>query len=275
MARQSKSITAADLMRQLEGDPEWVRKRDERERRHRDHVRMLADSEAPLVADLNAAGFAVKSIHELILSPNSVQVAIPLLTEHLQRDYDKSIREGIFRAFGIRDARELVGDLLISEFRQQEDENMRLVIVEALSQMYDLADVIHLDGIQEFKDLFEKSTDQVTPDAECRGEDGLFETSMNFDLDNVRPFLERLARLVPSGFRQSDIDRVVSFVASTSANQERDMRVELIIDGTATPLIVRVFMDDIDAPDLYFITTQKLVTKIEDEYDAFCEETGI
>lgn len=262
-------------MRRLESNPEWVRERDERERRHRDHVRMLAENEAPLVADLNAAGFAVASIHELILSPDMLQVAIPLLTEHLHRDYDKSIREGIFRAFGIRAARDLVGDLLISEFRQQKDDNVRFAVAEALSQMYDLSELIHLDGIQEFKDLFKKSTVQVDPSAESEYENGLFETSMNFDLHNVRSFLARIAGLVSSGFSQSDIDKVATFVESTPADQQRDMRLEVSHDGSTTPLVVRVFMDDIDAPDLYFFTSQSLAKKIDDEYDVFCEESGI
>ena len=56
---------------------------------------------------------------------------------------------------------------------------------------------------------------------------------------------------------------------------EREMRLEVAHGGSPTPLVVRVFMGDIDAPDLYFFTFAGLAEKISNECDAFCEELGL
>ena len=105
--------------------------------------------------------------------------------------------------------------------------------------------------------------------------DGLTESSMNFDLENVRPFLARLQPHIESGFADADVDTLAEFVATTTVEQGRETTLTIVVNGAETPLVVRVFMDDIDAPDLYFFTCAELAAKIDSEYDAMCEELGI
>jgi hypothetical protein len=113
--------------------------------------------------------------------------------------------------------------------------------------------------------------DAVSADAN----ENLIEVSMNLDLEIVRPFLERIRPHIDSGFADSQIDELVGFIEATPVEHEREMRLEVADGGSPTPLVVRVFMDDIDAPDLYFFTSAGLAEKIRNERDAFCEELGL
>ncbi|TWU50708.1 hypothetical protein Poly51_40010 [Rubripirellula tenax] len=104
---------------------------------------------------------------------------------------------------------------------------------------------------------------------------GLTESSMNFDLENVQPFLLRIAKHIESGFTDAEIKTVAEFVANTDVEDEREMTLSVVADGQSTPLVIRAFMDDIDAPDLYFFTSANLAAKIDAEFESFCEELGI
>ena len=50
----------------------------------------------------------------------------------------------------------------------------------------------------------------------------LEETSMNFDSENIRPFLERLKPLVESGFSDSDISQVQKMLESLKIDDEKN-----------------------------------------------------
>ncbi|GAB5407281.1 MAG: hypothetical protein Aurels2KO_55120 [Aureliella sp.] len=103
----------------------------------------------------------------------------------------------------------------------------------------------------------------------------LTEASMNFDLENVQPFLARIAKHIESGFSDTEIKTVAEFVGNTEVEDEHEMTLSVVADGQSTPLVIRVFMDDIDAPDLYFFTSADLASEITSEYDGMCEELGI
>ena len=143
-------------MQELESDPEWVRKRDGREAARQERARMLAENAAPLVAALNAAGFAVTSVYDFVNSANTYDDGIPILVEHLSHDYHDRIREGIIRALSIPAAREIAGPTLMQQFPLTADPNMRFVIANALSQMYRYSEVDQLEGISEHKGLFRR-----------------------------------------------------------------------------------------------------------------------
>jgi len=105
--------------------------------------------------------------------------------------------------------------------------------------------------------------------------DVMAESSMNFALANVRPFLERIAHLVDSGFGRGEIDRVVSLAESMKHDEERELTFQITHQGRNSPFLIRVFMDDIDAPDVYFFGPKALAEQIDAEMGRFCEELGI
>ena len=100
-----------------------------------------------------------------------------------------------------------------------------------------------------------------------------YESSMNFDLENVRPFLQRLHERRGIGL---DVDALVRFAEETPVEEERGMQRGCTFEGRTIPLRFSVFMDDVDAPDLYFYAPDKaLIDTIDAEFGAFCEELGL
>ena len=96
----TKRVTAADLLAQLEKDPDFAARREKQDRVVKARAEALQQEEAPLVADLRAVGFDVASVWDLANSSRDYGEAVPLLLSHLARPYSSSIREGIARALG-------------------------------------------------------------------------------------------------------------------------------------------------------------------------------
>ena len=102
----------------------------------------------------------------------------------------------------------------------------------------------------------------------------LTEASTNFDLENVKPFLVRLSTHV-DGFGPAQIDPLVEDVAGMSVDAEKSWAFDVVHDGEPTPLHIRVFMDDEEAPDLYFFTSAALAATINQEMKAYFDELGM
>lgn len=101
----------------------------------------------------------------------------------------------------------------------------------------------------------------------------LREASMNFDLEQLEPFLNRVRGLVV-GLSSSDVASVARGAAGMKVGQEREWTFEVTCDGVRVPLRVHVVMDDIDAPDLAIFTSGPLAARINGEMRAFAEQLG-
>src|SRR3712207_4152728 len=93
--------TAAELMTELESDPDYVARRRRRDRELQQRTATLREAEAPLVGDLHRAGFDVASAWDLANTSTPYPEALPVLVEHLQRPYPDRVREGIARALAV------------------------------------------------------------------------------------------------------------------------------------------------------------------------------
>jgi hypothetical protein len=101
----------------------------------------------------------------------------------------------------------------------------------------------------------------------------MYESSMNFDLKDVQTFLsnlnERLQLALP-------VDDLVAATESTPIDAESRRALITMFNGESVQLEYRVFMDDIDAPDLYFFTgSEELSKAIDSQLSQFAEEHGI
>ncbi len=105
--------------------------------------------------------------------------------------------------------------------------------------------------------------------------DELMESSMNFDLENVRPFLLRIAPLIASGFGAAEIDRIVTLVKSMKHEDEREVAFDIIHEGRRSAFRIGVFMDDLDSPNIHFFGPPALAQQIDTQMDKFCEELDI
>ena len=101
------------------------------------------------------------------------------------------------------------------------------------------------------------------------------EASMNFDGENVRPFLERVKPLVESGFADPEIAQVLQMMGRLEIDDEKDIEFSIRYRGKPTVLRIQIFMDDVNAPDVAFFTDPELAKEIETAMSQFADELGI
>lgn len=117
MARK-KPITAEQLMAELANDPDYQRRVEELDAPRRERVKFLLKSEGPLVKALNRAGAQISSIDELVNSNDKYPELVPILLEHLDRDYPLEIRMAIARALAVPGAR-IGWKRLVQQFNEE------------------------------------------------------------------------------------------------------------------------------------------------------------
>ena len=99
----------------------------------------------------------------------------------------------------------------------------------------------------------------------------LEEASMNFDAEEVRPFLERLTSTM-SLFQPCDIDRLAREIIAVPVAKVGRWHVDAIYNQRSVPIEVRAAMEDVDAPDVYFFTAGDLADRIQDEMRTFADQ---
>ena len=81
-------------------------------------------AEAPLVAELRAAGLQVESAWDLVNTRASYPEAVPILLAHLPRPYPAAVREGIARALAVPDAT-YAWSTLVRQYRGERDKRVK------------------------------------------------------------------------------------------------------------------------------------------------------
>jgi hypothetical protein len=102
---------------------------------------------------------------------------------------------------------------------------------------------------------------------------GETEASTGFDLVGVKPFLSRLTKFV-QGFGIAEATQLADDIAKLEVDSTLNRVYSVRFNGQAVNLRVHVFMDDVDAPDLYFFSTKPLAHQIDLEIKAFAEARG-
>ena len=97
--------------------------------------------------------------------------------------------------------------------------------------------------------------------------DGLVESSINFDAEDVRPFLERVSQLIEQGFGHTEVDQVSEMVHGMECEDEKELGFPIVHSGSESFFAIRVFLDDTDAPDVYFFGPPKLAEQIDELMD--------
>lgn len=140
--KRRKQITAQELMDDLDSDPEWRAMREERQRKREERKAALEADESGLVGELRAAGFDIDSVWDFVNStPNpyweqrfigEYPAAYPLLIQHLDVPHLARVREGIIRALTVKDGGPDLERALLTQFRLEQDPNLRWVLANAL-----------------------------------------------------------------------------------------------------------------------------------------------
>ncbi len=137
-----KPVTAAELMAELEADPEWVAQRDAKERKRQAYVQICSADEAELVREIRDAGYDIDSVWDLVNNiPHPIlerrflgeyRLAYPILVRHLFVPHRKEIREGIIRALTVKDGGSEVESTLLDCFQSETNDSLRWVLANAL-----------------------------------------------------------------------------------------------------------------------------------------------
>jgi hypothetical protein len=137
-----RAVTAAELMAELEGDTEWVARRDALERELEIRRQVCSQDETQLVREIRDAGYDIDSVWDLVNNtPHPIlerrflgeyPSAYPILVRHLYVPHRKEIREGIIRALTVKDGGREVQTALLYCFESEMDANLRWVLANAL-----------------------------------------------------------------------------------------------------------------------------------------------
>ena len=101
------------------------------------------------------------------------------------------------------------------------------------------------------------------------------ETSMNFDAGDIRPFLVGIANNPRFGLPDAFVPTIVQALPDLAVDVTRRWTIDGSFDGKIIQLEIEVFMDDLDAPDLSFFSTQAVIEEIDRELSDFAESKGI
>ena len=103
----------------------------------------------------------------------------------------------------------------------------------------------------------------------------LSEASVNFDQENLYPFLLRIIPFIEAGFGEAEARRVEAFSDAIPHDEEQKVEFQVTYRGVQTLLNFRIFKDDIDAPDVYFKSHPELIQQIRGEFEPFFGELGL
>lgn len=112
MTQKRQSKTAAELMVELANDPKYQAMMAEKEQVRQKEIARLKEASKPLVKALHDAGFPVNGVWDFVNTHERYDAALPVLAEHLERDYPSEIQEGIARAMAVFEARPWRNDFI-------------------------------------------------------------------------------------------------------------------------------------------------------------------
>ena len=127
-------------MSQLEADPEWVARRDERERFRQRRTADYDRAAAPLKAELAEAGFEVESIADLYGERRTYRAAVPILLRWLPRIEHSAVKESVVRALTVKWAHPQAAPVMLEELRrlrESSDRSLRFAVANALTEVAD------------------------------------------------------------------------------------------------------------------------------------------
>lgn len=144
-----KWITAKEHMDRLNADPDWVARMAKRDEELAKREAEYKKAEAPLVALLRQAGHNVESSWDLLSRKGTYSDVLPLLFDHLTRDYPEAIRDGLARALGVKETKAIGWSRLIGLYKAEQSERVKDAIAIAIAEVADddvIGDIISLVG---------------------------------------------------------------------------------------------------------------------------------
>ena len=98
-------------------------------------VRMCAEDEAGLVADLRAVGSPVASVWDLVEQGGASGNAVPVLVTHREHPHHPRVWEGVVRSLATPEARSGALEQLRRVYLRENDSDRRWVVANAIGSM--------------------------------------------------------------------------------------------------------------------------------------------
>lgn len=136
-SRSDKPMTAADLMRELQADPEHAAKVEAQEAKRGAATAAAREAAVPIVAELRAAGFEVDAIADLHNRALDYEAAVPVLLRWLPQVENAAVEQDVVRALSVEWARPDAAAPLVAAFRAADDDGVRWAIGNALAVVAD------------------------------------------------------------------------------------------------------------------------------------------
>ena len=301
----NKRVTAAEHLKQLEQDPSFVAAREARERERASFRQALQEEQAQLLSDLEGAGAHVESVADLIRSDVVTPAVVDILLDHLEKRYTVALRDLIARALESplalpqwdrmesayeRESEPNVKDGLAAALAGTADANhlpavvrllentsngkSRLLLLDALRRLRSdavnaLLVRLRLDPVlQQEVDQILRKRKIVSTDIEIPR--GLVEVSIGLDEEALPGFLRAVSEHV-RGFGPREIAKIVKRVDNMPIDAEEHWSFLVGFDGRQVPLVVRVFLDDEDATDVYLFTEAELAATLQRVAEQFLD----
>jgi hypothetical protein len=131
---------AAELMAELEQDPDFVARNEQRKREQEENIKEYRQAAAPVLAALSEIGFNVDSIGDLRRMRIKYERAVPVLLQWLPEITDPRVKEDIVRTLSVPWAQPCAARPLINEFERVADPtgtDLRWAIGNALEVVAD------------------------------------------------------------------------------------------------------------------------------------------
>jgi hypothetical protein len=134
--------TAAELMAELQKDPDYLARARFREQQQRANTEAYAKAAGPLLTELDQAGFRVGSIGELRQRETPYHAGVPILLRWLPRVDHPPLKEDIVRTLSVPWAGPSAAPALIAEFKRAGTDDpagtsLRWAIANALAVVAD------------------------------------------------------------------------------------------------------------------------------------------
>lgn len=197
--KYTPGITAKEFMDQLEADPDWVRRREERDRELAARQAELRKAEEPVIEDLRKVGIEVNRIWDLLSFERPYSQAFPILLEHLRKPHRGEVLEDLGRVLGAPEAR-VLWPTLVEIYETTPSPDARMGLSAALSKiaLRDktlLDDVIRLIRNPQYGEGRGLLIDVLTRSREPRARETLYALRDDPDLNpEISDRLERLEK---------------------------------------------------------------------------------
>lgn len=101
------------------------------------------------------------------------------------------------------------------------------------------------------------------------------EFSSSFDSCDIEPILHLISQKITTGFSDVEIIKVIDSTKMLKVDEEIDLDFEISYSKKLGKLNLKIVMDDVDAPDVYFFSDlSDLIDEIGKSVNEYMERQG-